>query len=109
MTNDVNGSQCGVFYCGKAMDGEKLPTERARAEDLGVSRNLIPKALAVMEMEGCVFRKVGSGTYFVKSPAKKATARATPDAVTPKCWTRIRNGSSKPGSRLSPVSPTSPR
>jgi DNA-binding FadR family transcriptional regulator len=49
--------------------GAKLPTERALAEQLGVSRNVIRKALSVMEIEGRVVRKVGSGTYLVKQAA----------------------------------------
>jgi DNA-binding FadR family transcriptional regulator len=79
---DVNVDMVRSFLLGaKAADGEKLPTERALAEDLGVSRNVIRKALAVMEIEGRVVRKVGSGTYFVKSPVGKATAGASPGPV----------------------------
>lgn len=48
------------------LPGAKLPTERALAEQLGVSRNVVRNALAVLEAEGRVLRKVGSGTYIVK-------------------------------------------
>lgn len=70
--NDVNVNMVRSFLLGaRAADGEKLPTERALAEELGVSRNVIRKALALLEMEGRVVRKVGSGTYFVKPAAEK--------------------------------------
>jgi DNA-binding FadR family transcriptional regulator len=52
--------------------GAKLPTERALAERLGVSRNVIRRALSVMETEGRVVRRVGSGTYLVKQVAAPA-------------------------------------
>jgi len=55
---------------GNAEDGAKLPTERALAETLGVSRNVVRKALAAMEMEGRVVRKVGSGTYLAHQPRR---------------------------------------
>jgi DNA-binding FadR family transcriptional regulator len=58
--------------------GAKLPTERVLAEQLGVSRNVIRKALSVMETEGRVMRKVGSGTNLVKQAAGEAAKRAGP-------------------------------
>jgi DNA-binding FadR family transcriptional regulator len=75
--NDVNVDMVRSFLLGsRAADGEKLPTERTLAEELGVSRNVIRKALAALEMQGRVVRKVGSGTYFVKAPAEKVAAIA---------------------------------
>ncbi|QET05197.1 FadR family transcriptional regulator [Cupriavidus pauculus] len=59
---------------GNAEDGAKLPTERALAESLGVSRNVVRKALAAMEMEGRVVRKVGSGTYLAHQPRRPGGA-----------------------------------
>ncbi|HWL29798.1 MAG TPA: FCD domain-containing protein [Burkholderiaceae bacterium] len=46
-----------------AKAGEKLPTERVLAQTLGLSRSAVREALSVMEAEGVVVRKVGSGTY----------------------------------------------
>ena len=46
-----------------AQTGKKLPTERALAQTLGLSRGAVREALSVMEAEGVVVRKVGSGTY----------------------------------------------
>jgi DNA-binding FadR family transcriptional regulator len=41
----------------------KLPTERALSELLGVSRRAIRRALEVLEAEGRIWRRQGSGTY----------------------------------------------
>ena len=73
MMNDVNVERVRSFLLGSsAAHGSKLPTERALAEQLGVSRNVIRKALAVLEVEGRVDRKVGSGTYFVTPTTQRA-------------------------------------
>lgn len=41
----------------------KLPTERALSEELGVGRRAVRRALEVLETEGLIFRRQGSGTY----------------------------------------------
>ena len=61
--------------------GEKLPTERALAEQFGVSRNVIRRALLAMEVVGRIVRKVGNGTYFVESTGTPAAAGRSTDAV----------------------------
>jgi DNA-binding FadR family transcriptional regulator len=43
--------------------GEKLPTERAVAEQLAVPRSAVRNALASLEAEGVVVRLIGSGTF----------------------------------------------
>src|SRR5262245_54748049 len=43
--------------------GERLPSEPALAEELGVSRVTVRAALAKLEGEGLVTRRHGSGTY----------------------------------------------
>lgn len=50
---------------------EALPPERALAEAFGVSRDSLRKALDLLEEEGLVVRKQGSGTFV----AKRATFR----------------------------------
>jgi DNA-binding FadR family transcriptional regulator len=44
-------------------DGNRLPTERALSELFGVSRRALRRALEVLEAEGRIWRKQGSGTY----------------------------------------------
>jgi DNA-binding FadR family transcriptional regulator len=43
--------------------GGRLPTERALAADLGVTRTMVRHALAILEAEGRVSREVGRGTF----------------------------------------------
>jgi GntR family transcriptional regulator, transcriptional repressor for pyruvate dehydrogenase complex len=46
----------------------KLPTERTLSEMLGVSRRSIRRALEVLEAEGRIWRRQGSGTFAGKRP-----------------------------------------
>jgi DNA-binding FadR family transcriptional regulator len=41
----------------------RLPTERELSSSLGVSRRAVRRALEVMQMEGRIWRRQGSGTY----------------------------------------------
>jgi DNA-binding FadR family transcriptional regulator len=51
----------------EAQAGTRLPPERQLAEEFGVSRNEIRKALARLEQDGRLSREVGRGT-FVRTP-----------------------------------------
>lgn len=51
----------------------KLPTERTLSETLGVGRRAIRQALEVLEAEGEVWRRQGSGTYVGPRPETVAT------------------------------------
>src|ERR1700692_869657 len=52
----------------------QLPTERALANELGVTRTMVRHALAVLEAEGRVSREVGRGTFL--TPASSGADRA---------------------------------
>ena len=52
-----------VLAAGKWRPGEALPPERELAEQLGVSRITLRKALERLEDEGLLLRRQGSGTY----------------------------------------------
>lgn len=45
--------------------GERLPSSREMANDLGLSRNTVMAALEQLEVEGYLFTLVGSGTFVI--------------------------------------------
>ncbi|MDO5620339.1 MAG: FadR/GntR family transcriptional regulator [Paracoccus sp. (in: a-proteobacteria)] len=56
-------------------DSGRLPTERELAERLGKGRRAIRRALEVLEAEGLIWRKHGSGTYIGPRPALPPASR----------------------------------
>ena len=48
---------------GNLMPGAKIPNERDLAQQLGTSRTAVRAALSMMERQGLVDRRVGSGTF----------------------------------------------
>lgn len=56
------------------MAGAKLPTERAIAELLGISRQTVRHAFARLERDGLVYRRQGDGTY-VSQPRVEGSLR----------------------------------
>ena len=52
-----------AILLGDFLHGEKLPPERALAETFGSSRNTVREALRLLEEDGMVARRIGSGTY----------------------------------------------
>ena len=48
---------------GTAKPGDKLPTERAISETLGISRNSTREALSIFLAMGMIERRQGSGNY----------------------------------------------
>ncbi|MBP0484939.1 FadR/GntR family transcriptional regulator [Sagittula salina] len=61
----------------EVLPGTRLPTERALAEDLKVSRSAVRRAMARLEAQGKVVRVIGSGTY-VADAAPRETRSAGP-------------------------------
>lgn len=60
---------------GHLLDGERLPTERAMASDLGISVGTLRKSLAELEKVGLLERRQGSGNYVIaKSDAESVYA-----------------------------------
>ncbi len=54
----------------------RLPPERSLAETLGISRRSVRRALEVLEAEGLVWRRQGSGTFAGPRPEDLASAPA---------------------------------
>lgn len=55
--------------------GDRLPTERALADNLRVSRSAVRDAMAVLTQEGVITRRSGSGTYVSNVPHRKGAAK----------------------------------
>ena len=53
---------CRMIYKDIYKDGENIPPERKLAEDLGVSRVTVRKALKLLEEDHIIERIQGSGT-----------------------------------------------
>jgi GntR family transcriptional regulator / MocR family aminotransferase len=79
----VYGALRQAIQTGKLRQGDRLPSTRALASELGVSRTSILLAFDELRAEGLVVGKVGSGTRIAKVPGSSAvrhrTSRATSD------------------------------
>jgi DNA-binding FadR family transcriptional regulator len=63
---------------GEFVIGDRLPSERDLAEQLGISRPTVREALIALEVEGRIRIRVGSGIFV--APPRKSRPRA-PDAI----------------------------
>lgn len=59
----------GLITSGQLGSGERLPTVRQTATDLGVAPGTVAKAYKMLESEGVVDTRVGSGTRVAASAA----------------------------------------
>jgi DNA-binding FadR family transcriptional regulator len=59
-----------LLRTGRFEAGARLPTERTLAEEFGVSRRSVRRAFEVLEAEGIVWRRQGSGTFAGPRPAE---------------------------------------
>ncbi|MCU0942510.1 MAG: PLP-dependent aminotransferase family protein [Hydrogenophaga sp.] len=60
---------------GKLGAGERLPSSRDLAQDLGLSRNTVVAAINQLSVEGYLASRVGSGTYVNDHVPRASTAR----------------------------------
>ncbi|WP_437876961.1 PLP-dependent aminotransferase family protein [Sorangium sp. So ce513] len=58
----------GAIFAGRLRPGSKLPSTRALAAHLGVSRNTVLGAYAQLLAEGYLRGRIGSGTYVADAP-----------------------------------------
>lgn len=56
---------------GVYQDGQRLPGENEMADGFGISRQTVRQALALLEQEGYIQRRQGSGTYVHKVEPKR--------------------------------------
>src|SRR5688500_16911514 len=72
---------------GTLAPGQKLPSSRQLATDLGVSRITVTNAYAELEADGLVVSRTGSGTYVAPEWEGKAKGQPAPVPVMP-AWQR---------------------
>jgi DNA-binding FadR family transcriptional regulator len=64
-----------MLASGRYAPGSKLPTERAISQQLEVPRSAVRNALAALEAEGLVVRRIGSGTFAAEQRAPAQETR----------------------------------
>jgi GntR family uxuAB operon transcriptional repressor len=60
---DIGGKLRSAIASGEFMAGDRLPPEREIAESFAVSRSVVREALIMLELEGVVEVRKGSGVY----------------------------------------------
>ncbi len=68
---------------GTLTNGDQLPPERELSDSYAASRSTIRKALNILEEEGLVSRKVGSGTFINYSGAAELDVESVVDQISP--------------------------
>ena len=91
--------------------GNRLPTERELAAQLGVSRPTVREALIALEVDGRVRIRVGSGIYVLapQEPATIAAAAAGRSVRDPRGARAVRRGDRRKGGANGLAARTSPR
>jgi len=64
VTTEVARRLLDYVRSGRVSPGERLPSERQLAADLGVGRSAVREALAALDMLGVVATRQGSGSFF---------------------------------------------
>lgn len=66
---DIHGQFRGLIASGRIGAGERLPTVRQTARDLGVSQGTAARAFKLLESEGLVVTRTGAGTRVSETAA----------------------------------------
>jgi DNA-binding transcriptional MocR family regulator len=77
---------------GRLKPGERLPSSRQLARDLGVSRITTANAYAELEAEGIVEARAGSGTFVLPPRAPLPSISQPPAELSPPDWQRRLEG-----------------
>jgi GntR family transcriptional regulator len=79
---------------GDLLAGERLPPERELSKSLSVTRATLRQALQLLESEGLLVRRQGSGTYIAEPKIERSTAKLNPFT------TGMRKSGYKPGASV---------
>ena len=60
---------------GRLLPGDRLPAERELSEGLGVNRLTLRRALRVLESQGLLIRRQGSGTFVADPKIERQAGR----------------------------------
>jgi len=66
---------------GELQDGDRLESERALSDQLGVNRLTVRRAFNVLENRGLVDRRQGGGTYVASQPIERPASQLVPFTV----------------------------
>lgn len=91
---------------GAFSNGDQLPTERELAENYSASRSTIRNALNMLEADGLLERKVGSGTYVTYSGNNGEDVGEVVDQISPIHLIDARIGIERQIARLSVIHAT---
>ena len=91
---------------GKFSDGDQLPTERDLAENYEASRSTVRNALNMLESEGLLVRKVGSGTYVTYGDDAADDISSVVDQISPIQLIDVRVGMERQMVRLAVIHAT---
>src|SRR5215467_15981348 len=83
MTHEVAATLRGRIAHGELRPGMRLPSERALAARLNVSRVTVVRALTRLRLEGLVVTRHGSGTFVATSDRLIDTVAARQDRPAP--------------------------
>jgi GntR family transcriptional regulator/MocR family aminotransferase len=72
---EIAGDLRRAIAAGKLPRGARLPSSRAMAKQLGVSRNTVLAAYETLAAEGILAGRKGSGTVVSAAPARRLDAR----------------------------------
>jgi DNA-binding FadR family transcriptional regulator len=72
---EIAAQLSGLIAKGEFAVGERLPSERELAAQLGVSRPSLREALIALELEGLVEVRIGSGVWVTASSTERGTVK----------------------------------